>query len=191
MCGYSPNTYCGTESIHIKHLMSHYDDFILILKQLSECMSLYSGFYSGLLFHSLSLAAEVPDIILSLYHSLISASSKRHIHSHPCKFIVSCKILTSVSYTDTQSDTHFIADIYSLYILQDVKPYTYCRVQVFFIYNKEKLILLKFFYNTVESVYILIYLPVNQSLQKRASYLFHAFHGLIVVVHIHKSDYKL
>ena len=166
MCGYSPNTYCSAESIHIKHLMSHYDDFILILKQLFECMSLYSGFYSGLLFHSLSLAAKISYIIFSLYHGLISASSKRHIHGHSCKLIVSCKILTSVSYTDTQSDTHFITDIYSLYIFQDIKPDTYCRVQIFLLYNEEKLILFKFFYNTVESVYILIYLSVNQSLQK-------------------------
>ena len=55
--------------------MSHNDHMFTALDDLAECMSLYSGFYSGVTLYLFCLASVISDFLAFFYNDLIAATS--------------------------------------------------------------------------------------------------------------------
>ena len=98
--------------------MSHDNDLIFRHDKLSECLSLYTGFHTGILCCLLFLTAKVSNSIAVFNHSLISASCKCQVDRHTCILITQCISCSVQSQSDTQCRWPCISNIDLLHFFQ-------------------------------------------------------------------------
>ena len=60
--------------------MSHNNNFIFGLHQLTESLCLDSCFHTGILLYLLGLSSVISDLVFRLHDCLITASGKRQVH---------------------------------------------------------------------------------------------------------------
>ena len=183
----SVDSHTCTKWIRVCNLMSHDNDLIFRHDKLSECLSLYTGFHTGILCCLLFLTAKVSNSITVFNHSLVSASCKCQVDRHTCILITQCISCSIQPQSDTQCRWSCISDIDLLHFLQKWELILFDLLITGFTQYNKILVLLQLLDDSIHFTDIFIDLPVDQCNKKWLSYFFDTFHHFIVVININQS----
>ena len=115
------NTNSCTQGIHICDLVSHNNHTILSTHKFLQCLCFYPRFHPGGFLHLLSLTAIISNIVSVFDHYLISAASQSHLNGNSGILIILNIISRVQSDTNTEGNRHFISNINSLNLIQNME----------------------------------------------------------------------
>ena len=154
-------------------------------------MGLHAGLHAGGLLHLLGLAAVILDLIPVLHNRLVAAPPQSHVDGGPGVLIVLSVGLPVHTDSDAQGHRHIVADIYSLYILQDGEMLLLHLQHVLPLHHKEVFVLFQLLYNALQAPDVLVDLPVNQGDQEGSPNLLHALQCLVIIIQVNQSGHQL
>ena len=139
----------GSKGIRIPDPVSHNEQLILRLHQLSHGVGLYPGLYPGGLLQLLGLAAVVGDLGSVLHHRLVAAAAQSHVNGCSGVLVVSDIGLSVHTHTDTQRHSHLVADVDRFNLLQKGEPLLLKLLRILLLNDKEIFVFFQFLHNTV------------------------------------------
>ncbi len=115
------DTHRSPKAVGIRNSVPHHQYRVFGGDDLPQCMSLHPGLHSGIFLHLLALAAIISDTFRGLNHRLVPPPAQGQVYGVAGKLIILGISQTVQTHAYADGDSHLIADIDCLDLLQQFK----------------------------------------------------------------------